>query len=426
MPLTNRAIEALRHDPNGSPRQVHYDGKDVPGFGVRVYPSGRKTFVLQYRPAGSSGPRWLVLGPYGVLTLDQARTAAKKALHDARHGVDPIAVKRERKRGETVKDLAELFITREVAHYKTAVEAERRIRKHVIGTLGARRVKDVTTADVSKMFYAIGESAPVEANRIRTLLHRMYELARKWGFTDPQRINPVADVEPFKEKSRERFASVDEIPALWAAIGAEDAPVAVLFRLILLTGMRKNEALRLRWRDVNLSRATVTLIDTKAGEPQTVALSPQAVEVLRELPRGVGNAALFPLVDVKKSWGRIRARLWLAMNPDEAVRLRRQAEADVRAYPKHSGRGKPAVEARLLTLALEHAKAGDERLTIHDLRRTAGSLMALHEAPTTIGKALRNPSAVATYTRISDSEARRALVDHGARLEAIVTGKRPR
>jgi integrase len=419
MSLTKRDIDAQRYDPDGPPTQILWDGS-LPGFGVRVFASGVKSFVLDCRANGRK--RRITLGRYGVLTPDAARKKALKELGKVGDGTDPAEERRAARAGDTVKDFAELYITREVKHHKTAADTERRIRKHIIPALGARRVKDVTTPDIARLHHRIGDNTPIEANRVREILHRMFECARKWGYTDPSRINPVTDVDRFRQQSRDRFAGADELAHLWRAIDAETDPnVRVAFRLLLLTGCRKNEVITRCWRDVNLHARELRLPDTKNGKPAVVPLSDEAVEVLRELPRGVPNAPLFHVSTVKRAWNRVRARAWLYAHPDEAVRLRTLAERDV--LRKHVPKTPETIEARLLKLALPFAKAGGDRLTIHDLRRSVGSLMAMHTAPTVIGKALRNPTAVAVYTRISDQDARRALEEHGKRLANIVNGQ---
>jgi integrase len=423
--LTRRIIDAAKYEGDGASRHVLWDA-EVRGLGLRVLPSGRKVFVLRYRPATSRTKRLMTLGEYGALTVPAARKLAEKHKGDVAKGKDPLETKQEALRGDLMKDLAEAFITREVKHKKSAAEMERRIRKHIIPKLGRKRCKDVSTADCSKLHYAIGDTAPEEANAVRTVLHRVFEMGRKWGYTVAGRANPVAEVEPFAHHPRDRFADAEELPALWRAIEAEDDEhIRAVFKLILLTGCRKSEILSRTWRDVNLTRRELRLPDTKNDEPQTVALGDEACEVFRCLPRGLGDTPVFPMVTVKKAWNRVRARLWLAMNPEQAERLRAQAERDVaarKAHAKHASDRPAAVEAQLLALALEYAKDGDDRLTIHDLRRSVGSLMALHESPATIGKALRNPSAVAVYARIRDGDARRALEDHGRRISDIVKG----
>src|SRR5688572_3979020 len=91
MALTKRQVAALRYKAKGATQQILYD-RDLSGFGVRVYPNGRKSFVLRYRSQGSL--RFLTLGKYGELTVQQARELATEALRDARRGNDPIEQKR--------------------------------------------------------------------------------------------------------------------------------------------------------------------------------------------------------------------------------------------------------------------------------------------------------------------------------------------
>jgi integrase len=424
MPLTKAQIDRLAYNPAGPKRQVHYDGKELPGFGVMLHPSGRKVFILQYRPRDSRTPRLLTLGQYGALTLAQARKEAQKELHAARFGADPLEKRRAEKRGETLRDLAAIYMKREGKSLKTATEVQRLLDKHILPALGSKRVKDITTEHCAQLHFKIGDTAPIGANRVRGVLHRLFECARKWGYAPPDRLNPVRDVEPFKERSRERFADAQELPHLWRAIEAEADPhTRAVFKILLLTGCRRGEVLGLRWRDVDVGARVLRLRDTKAGTPATVPLSDEALAVLAQLDRGIGDAPIFPVATTKRAWDRVRARLWLYQNPDAERRLRKRAEADVARAPKHAARGPEAVDARLLTLALPHAKEEGARLTLHDLRRTAGSLMALHTTPTVVGKVLRNPTAVPIYTRIADQEARRALEDHGKRLAAIVSGR---
>jgi site-specific recombinase XerD len=143
------------------------------------------------------------------------------------------------------------------------------------------------------------------------------------------------------------------------------------------------------------------------------------------LPRQLGNAHVFPgekagkpLVNIGKPWRRIRARFWLAGNPERAAELRELAEADVRRRSKHAEKTPEAVEARLLALAQEAAKA-EEDVRLHDLRRTVGSWLATSGASLPlIGKVLNHSNASTTqiYAQLAEESVRTALEEHGRRI----------
>jgi integrase len=377
--LTKRTIDALAYDPAGPNQQIAWDEGEIPGFGVRVYPSGGKSYVLVYRTK-EGRPRLLTLGKHGVLTVQQAREQARTALLGARSGSDPVEARQKARRGETVRDLASMYIERHAKpHKKTWREDERRLNKWVVPAFGSRKVVDVKRPDVARLHHKIGEDAPYEANRVLALVAVMFSKAAEWGLLDDGAPNPAARVQTFKERSRERWVTPAELPALVTAIGAEPSPyIRAAVKLYLLTGLRRSELLQLTWKDVDFDRREIRLADTKAGRSHTVALSAAAVEVLRELPRQLGSAHVFPgrvegqpLVNIAKSWRRIRRR----------------------------------------------AEMEDVRL--HDLRRTVGSWLATSGASLPlIGKVLNHSNASTTqvYARLAEDAARVALEEHGERI----------
>jgi len=148
MALTKRAIDATAFDTAGPEQQVHYDGAELPGFGLRVYPSGRKSFVVRYRTE-SGRLRWYTIGPYGVLTLAQAREMAARVLATARVGGDPLQDRRQKRQAQNVHELAELYIDNAKPFKKSWKDDERQLREYVIPPLGQRSVGDVTRADVA-------------------------------------------------------------------------------------------------------------------------------------------------------------------------------------------------------------------------------------------------------------------------------------
>lgn len=434
MALTKTAIDRLEYDPAGPKQQVEYDGAELPGFGVRVHPTGRKTFVLTYRVPGTPAPKRIVIGTYGVMTLDEARKEARQKLLEAKSGKDPLEERRRLRYGESVKDLAKVYLDRHARpHKKTWPEDERRINRHVLPALGSKRIEDVKRSDVARLHNKIGKTAPYEANRVLALVATMFSKAEEWGLLEEGRPNPAARVQPFKERSRDRWITPEEMPRLIEAIDGEPSPyIRAAIRLYLLTGLRRNELLGLRWRDIDFDRLEIRLGDTKAGRSHTVPLSTAAEAILRELPRGIGNAYVFPgedprkpLVNIAKPWRRIRARFWLLGNPDRAAVLRARAEADVARRSKHADKGPEAIEARLIALAQEEAK-GEEDVRLHDLRRTVGSWLATAGASLPlIGKVLNHSNASTTqiYARLAEDAARAALEAHGEKIGPLLNGE---
>ena len=427
MALTKRAVDALAYKPAGPTQQILWDG-GLPGFGCRVYPTGKKSYVLSYRTR-SGRTRILTLGQHGVITPAQAREDAVRSLAAVSRGEDPAEARQAARKGDTVRDFVALYMERHAKkHKKSWKEDERRLSKHVLPALGSKKLMDVQRSDIARLHTRIGATTQVEANRTVEVLSVMFRLASEWGHLPEDHRNPAAGVKAYKEQSRERWVTEQEMPLLWAAIAAEDNPyVRGALRLYLLTGVRKNELLPSRWADIDFDRRELRLPTTKNGKPHTVPLSDPAIDELRALPaRMLGNPYVFAstqkprthIVNIDKAWRRVRARLWLATNPEAAATLRAQAEADLRR--KHVPKTAKALDAHLLVLAAKRA-GGPGAIRLHDLRRTVGSWMAnAGVSLQVIGATLNNPSAAELYARLRNSAPREALDDHGARIMAVL------
>jgi integrase len=381
MALTKRAIDSMTYHGKDGKRQVTWDD-ELPGFGVRVYPTGKKAFVLSYRVAGRK--RLMTLGSYEQYTVDQAR----KHLVAIDSGSDPLEARQKDAQGETVKELCSAYIERHAKpHKRTWDQDQYRIDKHILPAWGYRKVRSITGADVAALHSTIGKNAPYEANRTLALISKIFELARRWGFVPKDQINPARDIDRYKEEKRDRWINPDELPRLAQAIDAEpNIYVRMALWLYLLTGVRKSELLAARWEDVDWERQELRLAETKAERVHYVPLSAPAMAILRELPRLEGNPYILPghitgrpLVNINKPWTRIRKA------------------------------------------------AGVEDVRLHDLRRTVGSWLAqsgnsLH----LIGRVLNhsNQSTTAIYARFGQDHVRQALEEHAARIMGVA-GKRP-
>lgn len=435
MPLTKPQVDRLTFDPTGPATQIHYDdARGLTGFGVRVFPSGAKSFVVWYRTA-TGRKRLMTVGRYGVLTLDEGRRKAREELRKIGAGSDPLGERRAERQAVTVQAFVVVYLERHAKQQKKTWRAdERRLRRYILPALGHHKLSDVTRPDVARMHQRIGaeQGKPYEANRALALTAVLFSKAKEWGELPEQATNPAKYVQPFPERSRDRFVTEAEFPALMAAIEAEPSLyVQAAFKLYLLTGMRRSELLSLKWSDVDLAQGRARLEETKAGRPHVVPLSGPAVVLLRALPRMVGNPYVFPgqvrgqqLVNVAKPWRRIRARLWLTTHREAAEELRAQAEADTRrrkAVSKHASERDAAVGARLLALAEQRAR-NDDVLRLHDLRRTVGSWLAMGGASLPlIGKVLNHSNASTTqiYARLAEDAPRAALEAMAERMAAL-------
>ena len=286
--LTKRAVEALSV-PSGD--TVVWD-RDLPGFGVRVYASGRKVWCVQAR--GQSGkPKRKALGNYGEVTPEQARQDAVVAIDRIKRGLPPVPPPEAPE--PTVADLAERYLESHVrvnCRPKTIVSYERKIRRHVIPELGHIPLGELERSHISALHHRLRDR-PYEANRVVKVLSGMFRLAEAWGMMPPGR-ELCRSVRCYREKSRERFLSPAEYRRLGDALDGAEAdgsvylPTIHAIRLLLLTGCRKDEILTLKWDDIDHAAGAVRLRDGKTGL-RHVPLAPAVAAVLAEIPRIEGN-----------------------------------------------------------------------------------------------------------------------------------------
>ena len=176
--LTKKKIDQFSYN---SGWDVRWDN-DVTGLGVRIYPTGKKSFVLSYRSrTGSRRKRLMVLGPYGVLTLQQARELAKTHLAEIIAGNDPLDEKKRTHTKRTVRELVDAYIeTHAKVHKKTWKEDERRLKRHVPSKWNPRFPSEISRAQIQAIHSQIGLTAPYEANRVLALFKTLKVCPTKW------------------------------------------------------------------------------------------------------------------------------------------------------------------------------------------------------------------------------------------------------
>lgn len=322
---------------------------ELKGFGLRVSPSGQRSWIVEYRANGggrNAAKRRVTLGSVGTLTPDEARKAARDILAKAQLGTDPASDRAKARRTSTIAELASLFSSehleakrkpRTAEHYRDVLE------RIVLPALGKLRVDTVSRQDIARLHLA-WKHTPVQANRMLAIVGSLYGFAVQRGLV-AEDTNPARRVEKFKEQRRERFLSEDELARLGAAIqeaetiglpwhvdaestNAKHLPknaesrrtrlsphAAAALRLLILTGARLREILHLRWEEVDFGRGLLLLPDSKTGR-KAIILNAPALTLLEALPRLgsfviAGDDPERPRADLKKPWRAVSRRAGL-------------------------------------------------------------------------------------------------------------------
>ena len=315
--ISRRTVEAL---PVGDREAVYWD-RELQGFGVRVYPSGSKVYLVQTRTNGKS--RRLTVGRHGLITAEQARRKAAQVIAAIKAGNEPALDNGASKAdaGPTVAEVAERYMREHVivrCKPTTVRQCRLILDGHLLPALGNLRLREIGRERASALHYSL-HATPTMANKVVDMLSRLFYMAEGWGIA-PEGGNPCRFVRKYKERSCERFLSEEEFRRLGRVLGEVEAEGKVsssavaAFRLLMLTGCRRNEILTLRWEDVDLEAGELHLRDAKTGA-RSVALSPAARSVLTSLPRRPDNPWVIPgmkpgarLSNLNNAWLVVRAR----------------------------------------------------------------------------------------------------------------------
>jgi len=349
--LNRRSIAAL---PPSDTALVLYDA-DLKGFGLRVMPTGRRTWFVEYRPHGGGrgvSKRRHVIGSFEEMTPEAARKAASGLLASVRLGEDPADARTKTRAALTLNELAHLFLTDHVEAKRKASTAESYrsiLELHVLPTLGTKKAEAVTSIDIAKLHTKL-RPIPYRANRALAVLGSLYSFAQRRKLV-PSGFNPAESIEKYREDRRETYLSSEQLGRVGEAIReAEtvgipwepdrakkvkhapkgdrrtviDPHAAAALRLLLLTGARLREILNLKWSWVDFERGLLLLPDSKTGR-KTIILNAPSVAILSGLPRigafviagaNAGTKDEKPRSDLKRPWAAVSKRAGL-----ERVRL---------------------------------------------------------------------------------------------------------
>jgi integrase len=386
--VTKAAVDALKLGESLADNEVK-------GFIARRLPSGVITYGLRYRIAGRQ--RWLALGLHGRITPDQARKLARKRSGEVAADRDPAGeqeAEREKAKAasaSTVGALLDNFLERHVRkNLRSAGEFERVFNKYVRPRIGGRSIYELRRRDVVEMLDAVEDNnGPVMADRTLAHLRKAFnwQAARDDTFVPPI-VRGMARTKP-AERARRRMLADNEIRSVWAAldIAKVPAPFPAFVRVLMLTAQRREEVAHMRWEDIQGTTWVIPLDRRKKGNAQTV---PLADMVLRLIGAPQKKGFVFSTTKGEKSFSGF-------------------------------SKAKRALDAAIAELRTKKEREPMAPWVLHDLRRTARSLMSRAGVSPDIGERVlghKIPGVRGVYDRHSFFDEKKEALE---RLAGVVT-----
>lgn len=319
--LTKRIVEGARSD---SEARLSLWDRDISGFHLRIYPTGRKVYYFQYRNSYKA-TRKIKIGVHGNISTEQARDTAQKLALEVSAGIDPAANALSKKSQPTMSDLCKEYLNLH-AHMNKRETSTRNdtsmIDNIIIPAFGRKKLEGISGHDLQKLHKGM-QSTPYQANRVRSLLSKMFSLAMEWNWHTE---NPAKYVSKYQEDKRTRWLDEEEMQRLWKVLDGYYKPaVSIAIKMLLLTGARKTEVLSARWEQFDFKRGVWIKPShlTKQKREEHLPLSTATLKLLEEWREKNNSEFLFPgkipgqcIQEIKKSWATIRTTAGL-----EGVRL---------------------------------------------------------------------------------------------------------
>lgn len=374
--FTKSFIESLPKAEKG--KRSYYKDNKVSSLEIMVTDKGSKSFKVTKKKDGRIIR--VTLGKYPDLSIENARKKAHEVSAQIAAGINPNEEKSKLNQEITFGNLFKEFIERYAKSQKKTWKDDERDINRLCSQWFKRRISTITNQDVRLFHEKLGADAPYMANRMLARIKVMYNKAIEWGYGGN---NPADKIKKFKEESRDRFIQPDELPRFFKSLEQEENTIARDYiYLSLYTGARQSDVLSMRWDQIDFSSEKWRIPKTKNGDPQTIPLMKEALEIVKN--RKKENKKL-DLSDLQKQW----------------VLPSFKSEVGHLTEPK-----------KAWSRILERAKI--DNLRLHDIRRTLGSYQAISGASNNIvGKTLGHKSQAATaiYARLNLDPVKKSMED---------------
>jgi integrase len=400
--ITKRAVDGLAAQAKAEGRTLYVWDADLTGFGMLATKTGSVSYFVEYRLGGRGAKnRRMSLGKHGALTPDEARKRAKEELGKVARGADVVREKREAREkltGITFRDLIERYLDLQAKPGRYWAEKRVRLLSDELKVLHSKPLGLIKRAEIVSLIDKLQARSHASARVLFADIRPLFAWALDRAAID---VNPIVGMKgPQPLEARDRVLSDEEIKAFWQAASEENWPFSSVFKVLLLTGQRREEVAGMRWREVDLDagRWTIAKERSKNGKAHTVDLHPEAVCLLDPL----GDEAAARRAD------------------DRELVFSTTGTTPVSGFSKAKAR----IDGRMKALLADKFQPW----RTHDLRRTAASGMAaLGFQPHVIERVLNHVSGarsglVGVYQRHEYREERcRAIIAWGTHVMAVVS-----
>jgi integrase len=416
LPQVDTAIRPLAPEPGK--KQTEYFDEKTPGLSL-VVGKKAKSWSLTYTAPGGKRKR-IAFGRYPAVTLAKARDRAQSVFSSLHNDLDPAARRKAYREAPTVAEAGEEYLRLYAANKASRRFDENTIRKELVPLLGERKLVELTRSDVQTVLRRVlDRGAGIMANRTLQVVRKFLAWSVEQGWLD---INPASGIsKPTVERARSRALSNAELCELWNALPRVSRQAQACFKLLLLTGQREMEVVRMCWSEIDLERGIWTLPPHEPGRskarvaPHLVPLTSASVAVLREFQSAISDDTR-----AREPGGR---RNGIPGNSYEDYVFRGRHRSGSAASPTRG-----ILVAAKEVLDRHHLKFG-EPWRIHDLRRTVRTGLSQLSVPPHIAELVIGHSIggiVKVYDRYDYLAERREALTRWADHVLTIVGERPR